>query len=77
MDLAVTKRCAISRGYEPTPRRISRRHIKDHCQASTGFDFAIDDITFVPAAATGVPEPTTLDLLGTSLAGMGLFRRRA
>lgn len=44
----------------------------------TGFDFAIDNITFDQTGGSqGVPEPATLALFVSGLAGIGLLRRRA
>lgn len=40
------------------------------------WDFAIDDVTFSPAAVTATPEPSSLALLGTGLAALVQFGRR-
>ena len=49
--------------------------ITDGLNPITGWDFAIDNVTFTDDAAS-VPEPATLSLLGLGLSGIGLMRRR-
>jgi PEP-CTERM motif len=39
-------------------------------------DTGLDNVSIALAQAVGVPEPTTLALLGAGLAGFGAFRRR-
>jgi hypothetical protein len=41
-----------------------------------GGSFTLDDLTYIPAQPTSVPEPGTLLLLGTGLAGFWFSRRR-
>jgi PEP-CTERM motif len=41
-----------------------------------GFSYTLDDLTFVPGTPTSVPEPATLILVGSGLAGLGALARR-
>jgi PEP-CTERM motif len=41
-----------------------------------GFPYTLDDLTFVPGTPTSVPEPATLILVGSGLAGLGALARR-
>jgi hypothetical protein len=51
--------------------------IQDGAYAGGGVDYVfVDNVTFSSAAATAVPEPITITLFGTGLAGLGLMRRR-
>jgi PEP-CTERM motif len=44
--------------------------------APGGFSYTLDDLTFVPGTPTGVPEPATLILVGSGLAGLGALAWR-
>jgi PEP-CTERM motif len=41
-----------------------------------GFPYTLDDLTFVPGTPTSVPEPATLILVGSGLAGLGALAWR-
>jgi PEP-CTERM motif-containing protein len=61
-------------GFTDTGRQISSITVSANA-GSFGDIIGMDDVRFF-AAAAAVPEPTSLVLLGISLAGLGFLRRR-